>query len=313
MLLKTLDVICRAGDAPSARFSADDLDAWHEGIAEELSALGILKEVATAFHVVCDACAEGHIEPVDRVEYPDGTVRFFIRCPENGRVEVPSARLRQWGLDFDCLAVLLNEAMGGTGTPDCLSPDRLWRIGKARVRGRSREIYLARGLLWPDAVDVVKQARIRRDSVVFVLGGLPEDALCGATPPHRMEFGHVVSVGSAGLCVDLDHIEAQVELAEEVEKKKPQRKRSGLVGDIDRLVRELEQYFRDAKKLALDTLREPDGPTILRRPLRKELARQCDLSEAKVSRCFRDPSAKMLRILWEKAGTREGVMSYRSR
>lgn len=110
-----LDIIWRAADNPHPVFAAEDLDGVPPEIRTTLTELGILRPSATATHVVCDACFEHHVEKVTPIQYPDKTTRFFIRCPENGRVEVPRESLFQWTVDFGPILTSLATALSAKG------------------------------------------------------------------------------------------------------------------------------------------------------------------------------------------------------
>ena len=54
-----------------------------------------------------------------------------------------------------------------------------------------------------------------------------------------------------------------------------------------------------------------DEPRLLPCPERGELARRLKLKPFVVSRCFSDPRAKLLRILWDTAQSLESVMRFK--
>jgi hypothetical protein len=308
---RAIDLICRAADVDEALFTADEVAGWPRAAVEQLRVLNVLRQADTATHVECDACADRHVEKVDQISYPDGNVRFFIYCPEAGRVEVPSARLLQWAFDYGAFAKHVATATSAQGSPTCVVPDRVWRLGAVKLAGRSRGMFLVRGLLWPDAADVLAEARIRRDAVVFVAGILPDNAFWGEKPPHVAALADVAMLDADGLRVDMEHIDAQVELTEQVPKKKVLKKRSSRAGTIDRLTREMKKFLRDAKRRAMETMKRPSGPELLPRPTKTQLATLCGVSKGNVTLCFQDDSAALLRILYERAGTFDGVMSYK--
>jgi len=92
-------------DAREPRFSADDVAAWPDGVVTRLAKGGVMHEVENATSVVCDACADRHVEEVISHHGPRGFSAARLHpCPENGRVKVPLGRLRQWEIDFGGLA-----------------------------------------------------------------------------------------------------------------------------------------------------------------------------------------------------------------
>jgi len=296
---------------PGALFTGDEVASWPRSMVKQLRALGVLQRSGTATHVVCDACGDHHVEKVDLFTYPGKVVRFFMRCPDVGRVEVSPDRLVQWAFDFGALAEHVAKAMKATGTAENTASGRVWRLGAVKLAGRSRGAFLLRGLLWPDAADVLAEARIRRDAVALVFGSLPPDGLWNGKAPHVMALSDVAVLDGDGLQVDLDHIESQIVLRDETPRKKPARKRNRRAGTIDKLTRELEKHILTAKKRALDTMRRPEGCEFLPRPTKVLLGRMCGVAKSTVTKCFQDESAKLLNILWTAAGTLEGVLSYK--
>jgi hypothetical protein len=99
--------------------------------------LGIVRRDDNATTVTCDACPDGHVEEVVRVESPPGSpVRAYIPCPQLGRVAVPLDRLKQWGVDLDGLANAVAQGLRSIGEVDELVPARLWSLGTITAAGK---------------------------------------------------------------------------------------------------------------------------------------------------------------------------------
>jgi hypothetical protein len=182
---------------------------WPPGALDRLIGLGLLREDACAAEVVCPACGEGHVEEVMAAPSAEGPPRYFIRCPEALRVEVPPALLRQWTPDFQRLARAVKELLGIEGRATTKVADRLWRLGVLDWREGKREAYLARGLTRHDAAAaVVPHLPCEHRPVVFVgLHGPPPTAWPGppgAVPPPVVPLATVLSTtaGGSGLVLD---------------------------------------------------------------------------------------------------------------
>jgi hypothetical protein len=201
-------------DAREASFTAEEVAAWPPGAFNQLSALGLLREAAPTGAVACDACGGGHIEEVIWVESPPGTGRrAYIPCPEAGRVRVPPERLRRWEVDFRQVAALTATALGVGGSAEEVAPGRAWLLGKAVLAGRPAEVFLARGLCWPDAAAVVaKLPRLLASPypVVLSAGRVPCPDTWGAGPPV-VPLSAVLSLDGDSLSIDRAHLEAAVE------------------------------------------------------------------------------------------------------
>lgn len=170
-------VIWRAAGMPVPVLASDEAARISPDSFARLTRLGILVSGGRAGAVSCLACELDHAEGVE--PGPAGTAderRFFISCPENGRVEVPAGRVQRWGVEFTPLARAIREGLGDSGAPEEIRPGRLWRLGRASLGGRLRELWLIREAVRPRGAEGTLLAAGGEDSVIFVLGGrLPEE------------------------------------------------------------------------------------------------------------------------------------------
>ena len=102
-----------------------------EGV-DRLMSLNFVARTSDAEFVACPSCIDGHKEEVVVLDFPDGTRRYFVPCPEYLRVEVPRELLEQWGINWNALASAVAAALslGGVCTP--LVEGRLWRLGRTK-------------------------------------------------------------------------------------------------------------------------------------------------------------------------------------
>ena len=174
-----LSRIWACADLKESKFSGDDTAGWEDGVEARLVDAGLLQRIEYAQSVVCDACAEGHVEEVIFIESPAGSpVRAYLLCPEHGRVPVPLDRLSQWRIDFEGLARAVASSLDLAGDVEPLVADRLWRLGAGRLG--AREVFLGRGLGWSDAAQVVG------GSPAFQAARTPLILVPGATPPSEI-------------------------------------------------------------------------------------------------------------------------------
>jgi len=168
-------------------FTGDDVTEWPEGCLDRLMTAGLLRETANAQSVICDACAEGHVEEVQLIETPPGSgFRAYIVCPENGRVLVPPARRRQWEVDLSRLARALADALPAAAGVEELAPGRVWFLGRTALGGQSRDAFLVRGTAWPDFRTVLAGARRFQEAakpVVLVAEIVPAEDVWGGDAP----------------------------------------------------------------------------------------------------------------------------------
>ncbi len=217
-----LALIWSRADAREPRFSGDDVAAWPDGTMAQLAGMGLVREVENATSVVCDACADAHVEEVMLITSPRGsTPRAYISCPENGRVRVPIERLRQWEVDFTGLARAIASALELAGNVEEIVSGRVWFLGKATIAAQLREIFLACGLTWEDACDVLgKSARLNaaRTSILLAAGEVPPERIWQGDAPPVVALKSVGTWSETGLSVDRGHLES---LLSSGRKKKP--------------------------------------------------------------------------------------------
>lgn len=88
------------------------------------------------------------------------------------------------------------------------------------------------------------------------------------------------------------------------------KKRADRAANVEALKKELIEHIRAARdhaQAAVDFGREPE---LLPRPSRRELAERIGITESAASRCFSDPAATELNLLWETAEDLDSVMKF---
>jgi len=313
-MLDPITLFWDRADFPKAVFTGDEVICWPPSLVETLTAAGILQQTANARRVACGACDTGHVEEVFSVPNPDGSLRFYIRCPENGRVWGGEERLFRWAIDFDALANLTARVLGTAGKVETLVPGRVWAVGRLIRNGVSQNVVVARGLTWPDAGSVVpasQRIRIATPPLVLALGRLPPEDFWGKRVPPVLVFDQVLDLGppihvheealDAVLGVTVAQPEAAVRAA----------KRSKRAAAIDALTNEMCAFLAGARDHAFSLKQRKRVPELLPRPTQKELAERVGVSPSTVGRCLQDPHAKQLRLLWDAADSLDQVMAFR--
>lgn len=305
-----LDLIWRSADVASPLFAGDETAAWSPSTEKALTELGLLRAGKTASHVICDACAAEHEEKVTAVSYPGGRTRFFIVCPENGRIEVERERMLQWSVDFIPVLNALAEGLGLASKPEEVVPERVWKIGRVSLVGRSRIVWAARGLSWPDAQALSEFLPTGKSPVLFFLGLPPTDGVVKLRPDSIIEIRHVLRLSHEKLLLDRTVVEDQLSATGEASGRKPPKKRASRAAAIDALEKAIIQHLIAARDHAHIAVERGDPPELLPRPEQKFFAAQLNISESAVSRSLKDPKAHTLKMLWEMATDLDQVLKY---
>jgi len=308
MLPDPLDIIWRSADNQNPIFTAEDLAGIPPQIKVRLTDLGVLRQSATATHVVCDACWDHHVEQVAPIKYHDGKTRFFISCPESGRIEVQRERLLQWTVNYVPLLEALASALSARGTPKEVIPGRVWNLDRAALAGKSKPVWAARGLAWPDAGQIAAALPSGRSPVLFFLGQAADDGLLAIPRESIIELRTVMHLDGK-LVVDRDAIEAQLTEVVEPAVKKTTKKQSQRDATVGSLKRELHERILSLKS----TIRNADDtgvPFDLPRVTQKELAAAIKVSESSVSRAIAESDDPWLKILLETIENEDMIRKY---
>lgn len=308
-----LDVIWRSSDVRLPRFSGEETAFWQAGVFETVRSLGLLIPCKTTIHAICRDCDQEHVEEVTTLEYPDGAVRFYIVCPEHGRVEIQKEHLLQWSVCFDPVLECLRNGLGVQGELVEVVPSRLWNAGRTALAGRSRTVWVGRGLSWPDAVTFASDMPSGATPVLFFMGQPPLDGIVTLPPDSVVDVAHIISLSEGKLTLDRSSVGDQVAARPSPQKKKPPKKRASRTAAMEALKKAVQDHLISARDHAYRMIEDGKTPELLPRPTQQLLAKQLELSRSSVSRALADGSDKELTILWEIANDLDQVMKYKAR
>jgi hypothetical protein len=151
--------------------------SWAESDRKAVSAQKLIRRIADARSIICEDCGNPHLAEVS--QYPRRGGRFYYQCPEIGRVTVPADRLRRWEVAFDHVGCALRAAMSLGGDHLEIASARVWLLGRRRRGKLTTEVFLVRGIWWPDASDVLDSClRLQQspDPIVLIPRRFPTKA-----------------------------------------------------------------------------------------------------------------------------------------
>lgn len=145
-----------------------------------LESRGLIRQAENLRVIECDACGEGHLEEVQILTEPVGsTPRAYIACPEAGCVSVDWQRLQQWSVDLDAVARTVAASLDLTDRIVSITPRRVWLLGSRKFDERMRDVFLVRGIAWPDSHQILESAPrlvCSPGPMLLCLNGLPHDS-----------------------------------------------------------------------------------------------------------------------------------------
>ncbi len=183
----------------------EEMRQWGRLEFERAIGVGILRETEPARWIMCDFCMDRHWSEVVTVA---GGRRIFISCPEQGSVNIDAPRLRQWRIDAGRLAELTANALDLSGPMQSIELGRLWHLGRRRLAGRFRDVFIIAGDTNNLSGDFGKLLRYDGWTSGVVL--MPCSGILGSDVPSKLRVVDLSSVSHwAGeiFMVDLDYIE----------------------------------------------------------------------------------------------------------
>ena len=185
----------RADSYGALVFSYDEIKSWPDGELERMVGYGLLKPIEPSNIVICDGCEDKcQAEVIYRPKKEGNLQQGYVVCPykeEMGPVPVKLDRLRQWEINLPVVAHGLTSLVGFTYNIDELIYSRLWYLGAPYIEGSRIDLFLARGVAWPDSQDVFGSVgRIKECAEPIIL--VPDEV---PSPHPFTNAGRILSLG----------------------------------------------------------------------------------------------------------------------
>jgi hypothetical protein len=293
-----------------AELTRAELRLWPRDLVDTLSNAGLLVHARTVQHAVCTECPDGHVEKVVRLEHPDA-MRFFIPCPEHGRVEVTKDDLVEVAPNYDAFAEWLAGKVGAKEKPETVIPGALWRLGRVGLAGKSRDAWCLRAYQWDPSRFVDKMPKTT-GSVIFIFGNPVGVVLPQFPADHVIRLEDVVGLECEVLRLDLAQIEARLtDAATNVVKRVVTKKRAKRAALIDAIKKHLREHIIAAKEHYRDLEEQGRDVVLYTPPTQKIIAQALDEDESSVSRAFNDTDLE-LAYLWKVVQSAELTIQFKS-
>ncbi|WP_442511609.1 hypothetical protein SH528x_003291 [Novipirellula sp. SH528] len=281
---------------------------WKEPLAPFLHA-GVLCPTIAAGDWWCDECCEAH--EVRYHDFPSGRCGYVL-C-SYGSTRLPRDQTDQLKIDT---ATLLQKLFAGSRTKiHPIVGERLWSIGRHTIGSRSRELQFVRSIV-PRHVDEIASQLVTHPKAILFTPTKGSAAFWQTRVPCvTIALEQVVSMSGSTHTVDWQAVEDLLggQTRTDKEPRKQRQKRGTRTANIERLRDELKRHLYAAADHAVATAESDAGITLLPRPSKTQLAKLSGLSKSDVTRCFADPTANELRLLWQTADDLEAVLRLRGR
>ena len=203
---EALDLVWRRADVQGHVLSHVELATWPPGERKTIIDLGLIRRTAEATALICEDCGESHSAEI--VRDPRRPELPYYLCPRIGRVPVAVEATHRWEVDFDRLAALIRKALGLGGKASTLTPSRIWLLGRQQRAGGFWELFLVRGVHWPDGVGLVDEClRLQQSPAPVLLAPrrLPSAESLGKRSWAIRSLSEVASIDGSKLSID-DHV-----------------------------------------------------------------------------------------------------------
>jgi hypothetical protein len=231
----------------------------------------------------------------------DGSTGYGILCSECGATRIDVSELRRWRIHAAELGHLFAKAAKIQGEMTPIMDDQAWHLGR---RGNHPYIFVryAGDYQFIALVALLKQhpkATVVTSTSKFMTelqNQLPNRVIALELSATLQEDGTMTIDESA-------FEEIKTESA-----KQPRKRRGERTAKIELCELAMKDHVFAAYDYMLDTANRGEIK-LLPRPSQEMLGKMTKLSQKEVSRCLKDKEAKILRLLWEKSCTLDGIES----
>ena len=196
---------------------ADFVRLWDRSQWQEALGLGLLRETELAMAVVCDQCGYPHWADVHWVK---PGVQACFGCETEGVIDIEIDKLRQWRIGAGRVAGLVAGALDLSSPIEMLLRERLWNLGRRRLGGRYRDIFLGIAAGSPIAdMSAAMRSSIGPGSALLLTLGADGNSVGLTSGQHLLDVASVSRVENGRVVVDLEYVEERLAESEGASRK----------------------------------------------------------------------------------------------
>lgn len=290
-------------------FTVDEVTRQWKTQLEVFHRAGVFQKTTAAGQWWCEECTDSH-EITYQVNSGVQSGHFvcesgitYLRREQTDRLKIDTAAMLR--LLFVDSRVAIDPIVG----------ERLWNIGRQTIASRSRDLLFVRGIGSQLHDEIINKLATHPKAILFT----PSNASTVLWQNHVLcmvvALEQVVIQNDSGYTVDWNSIEDLFagHIADDDVPTKSRKKRGTRTAKIEQLRDELKRHLASAADHAIATAEGEGYAALLPRPTKSELAKLAGVSKYDVTRCFADPTASELRLLWDTADNLEAVLRLRGR
>jgi hypothetical protein len=207
-------------DTAEPLFSEQLVHSWPDGAFDRLLATGLMRQAASVGWAECPECPDGHREEIVSLRSSNGSLQYFIPCPEHLRVKLAADSLRQWTIDFDRLATLLAKSIETSGQVSAVVPGRLWHLGRVEWKSAKREVLWVRGVQLVDETAKLVVAHLcqRQRAIVFTAETNLQTRVPGECLPAILSLPQIATLFGGDIELDRVALASMLEEADHMAK-----------------------------------------------------------------------------------------------
>lgn len=201
-------ILWRLDDYEQPAFTFEEVRRWPKGQLDRFLELGLIRKGGMADATIYYDCEQHCDIDYDPQTLPNGHVVVTHRCAHGcGLAVLEPEWFQLWDIHFDGLASWLLTEFGVQSSATPVVPGRVSFLGPTLVSDRPCELFIARGLRWPDAPTVMRQANRLIDSaapVVLVPAEPGSPTTWPSGVPVAIPISELLIDGSSGPHLDLE-------------------------------------------------------------------------------------------------------------